>query len=53
VKKYIRILWGGQVLTSSNPSLAQVDMLHLDVFLAYIDGMVGKRASKIVALCKS
>jgi hypothetical protein len=56
-KNYIRILWGGQVLRSSNPSLGvkngAVDMLDLDVFLAYIDGLVGPRASKVVGLCAS
>jgi acid phosphatase len=52
-KKYIRILWGGQVLRSSNPSLGKVDMLDIDVFLAYVDGLVGKKAEKVVALCKS
>lgn len=52
-KKYIRILWGGQVLMSSNPTLGKVDMLDLDVFLAYIDGLVGQRAAKVVAYCKS
>ncbi|KAF2110199.1 histidine acid phosphatase-like protein [Lophiotrema nucula] len=51
-KKYIRILWGGQVLTSSNPSLGKVDMLDVDVFLAYIDGLVGKGASKVPSLCQ-
>ena len=50
-KAYLRILWGGQVLRSSNPSLGLVDMLDLVVFLAYIDGLVGTRASKIVELC--
>lgn len=52
-KKYVRILWGGQVLTSSNPTLGKVDMLDLDVFLGYIDGLVGTRGSKIVDLCRS
>ncbi|KAF2643498.1 histidine acid phosphatase-like protein [Massarina eburnea CBS 473.64] len=52
-KKYIRILWGGQVLRSSNPSLGLVDMLDLDIFLAYVDGLIGTRASKVVGLCKS
>jgi hypothetical protein len=56
-KNYIRIMWGGQVLRSSSPSLGvkngAVDMLDLDVFLAYIDGLVGPRASKIVGLCSS
>jgi hypothetical protein len=52
-KRYLRILWGGQVLRSSNPSLGKVDMLDVDVFLAYIDGLVGKRAEKVVSFCKS
>jgi hypothetical protein len=52
-KKYIRILWSGQVLRSSNPSLGKVEMLDLDVFLAYVDGLVGARAAKVVAYCKS
>lgn len=52
-KRYIRILWGGQVLQSSNPSLGKVDMLDLDVFLGYIDGLVGEKASKVVDYCQS
>jgi hypothetical protein len=52
-KRYLRILWGGQVLRSSNPSLGKVDMLDVDVFLAYVDGLVGKRADKVVSFCKS
>ncbi|KAF2738431.1 histidine acid phosphatase-like protein [Polyplosphaeria fusca] len=52
-KRYIRILWGGQILTSSNPSLGKVDMLDVDVFLAYLDGLTGTKASKVVAFCQS
>ncbi|KAH7078813.1 cytochrome P450 [Paraphoma chrysanthemicola] len=52
-KEYIRILWGGQVLKSSNPSLREVDMLDLDVFLGYVDGLVGQRAGKVVQFCAS
>ena len=52
-KRYLRILWGGQVLRSSNPSLGRVDMFDVDVFLAYVDGLVGKRAEKVVRFCKS
>ncbi|CAI6335667.1 unnamed protein product [Periconia digitata] len=52
-KKYLRILWGGQILRSSNPSLGYVDMLDLDVFLAYVDGLVGSGASKVAGYCKS
>ncbi|KAF1945072.1 cytochrome P450 [Clathrospora elynae] len=56
-KNFIRILWGGQVLRSSNPSLGtvngKVDLLDVDIFLAYIDGLVGFRAGKVVDFCKS
>ncbi|KAF2467187.1 histidine acid phosphatase-like protein [Lindgomyces ingoldianus] len=52
-KKYVRILWGGKVLRSSNPSLGEVDMLDVDVLLAYFDGLVGKKASRVVGLCQS
>lgn len=51
-KRYVRILWGGQVLRSSNPSLGRVDMLDLDIFLAYVDGLVGERAGKVVEFCR-
>ncbi|KAF1366010.1 histidine acid phosphatase-like protein [Lizonia empirigonia] len=52
-KKYLRVLWGGQVLISSNPTLGTIDMLDLDVFLAYVDGLVGERAQKVVQFCSS
>ena len=49
---WLRILWGGQVLRSSTPTLQAPDgMIELDVFLAYIDGLVGVGASKIPELC--
>ncbi|KAF2022222.1 phosphoglycerate mutase-like protein [Aaosphaeria arxii CBS 175.79] len=51
-KRYLRILWGGQVLRSSNPSLGKVDMIDVEVFLAYIDGLVGQKAGKVVSYCK-
>ncbi|TAQ88233.1 hypothetical protein B7494_g3466 [Chlorociboria aeruginascens] len=41
---YIRVLWKGQVLRSSNPDLGVMDMLPLDTLLAYFDGLVGMRA---------
>ena len=54
-KAYLRILWGGQVMRSSNPSLgnknAEVDMIDLEVFLGYVDGLVGRRASMVVGNC--
>ena len=51
-KYYIRILWSGRVLTSSNPSLGRVELLDLDTFLAYVDGLVGVNASKVVEFCE-
>ena len=52
---YLRILWGGQVLRSSNPSLQAGDgmegLLGLNIFLRYVDGLVGKGAEKVPALC--
>jgi hypothetical protein len=50
-KDFVRILWGGQVLKSSNPSLGKVDMLDVDVFLGYVEGLVGRRAEKVKGLC--
>ncbi|KAF2000748.1 phosphoglycerate mutase-like protein [Amniculicola lignicola CBS 123094] len=52
-KRYLRILWGGMIMTSSNPSLGRIDMIDVDVFLAYVDGLVGKGASKVVTYCQS
>jgi len=50
-KRFVRILWGGQALRSSNPTLGKVDMLDVDVLLAYFDGLVGVGASKVAAYC--
>ncbi|KAL8995881.1 MAG: hypothetical protein Q9169_004489, partial [Polycauliona sp. 2 TL-2023] len=48
---YIRVLWGGQVLESSNPTLGIMDMLPAGTLLAYFEGLVGSRASKIAGMC--
>lgn len=48
---YVRVLWGGRVMTSSNPSLGVMSMLPIETVLAYFDGLVGKGASKIPAMC--
>lgn len=48
---YIRILWGGRVLRSSNPGLGTVEMLRLETFLQYVDGMVGVGAMDVVGFC--
>ncbi|KAM7222354.1 Histidine phosphatase superfamily [Rhypophila decipiens] len=51
-KYYVRVLWGGQVLRSSNPSLGVLDMVEVEVLLAYFDGLVGHGAKKVPGLCK-
>jgi acid phosphatase len=42
-------------MRSSNPSLGNkdgnADLIDLDVFLGYVDGLVGKRADKVVGNC--
>lgn len=48
---YLRVLWGGQVLRSNNPSLGYMNMVPLQTFLDYIDGLVGQGASMVPALC--
>lgn len=48
---YVRVLFGGQVLRSSNPCLGRMDMVDVNVLLAYFDGLVGARASKIPSIC--
>jgi 2-phosphoxylose phosphatase len=49
---YIRVLWKGQVMRSSNPSLGLLDMVSVETLLAYIDGLVGVNASKVPGLCE-
>ncbi|KAK6514146.1 hypothetical protein TWF506_008563 [Arthrobotrys conoides] len=48
---FVRVLWGGRVLKSSHPSLGEIDMLELEVFLGYIEGLVGRRAERILTYC--
>lgn len=50
-KYFVRVLWGGRVLRSSNPSLGVMDMVDLDLVLGYFDGLVGKKAEKVKGLC--
>lgn len=49
----LRVLWGGQVLESSSPQLGRMDMLPLDRWLGYVDGLVGQEGGKVVGLCKA
>ncbi|KAI1123071.1 histidine acid phosphatase [Nemania abortiva] len=48
---YVRVLFGGQVLRSSNPSLGTIDMLPVETLLAYFDGLVGRDASLVMGRC--
>lgn len=48
---YVRVLFGGKVLTSSNPSLGTLDMVPVETLLAYFDGLVGVNASLVVDKC--
>jgi hypothetical protein len=48
--RYVRVLWGGKVLRSSNPTLGVVDMLDLDVFLGYLDQL---GVNNVATLCRS
>ena len=48
---FLRVLWGGQILRSSNPSLGFMDLIPVEQLLAYIDGLVGKHATKVPGLC--
>lgn len=48
---YVRVLWKGQVLRSSNPSLGVMDMVPLETVLAYLDGLVGVGAGLVRGKC--
>ncbi|KAI1361392.1 histidine acid phosphatase [Xylaria arbuscula] len=48
---YVRVLFGGQVLRSSNPSLEVMDMVPVEILLAYFDGLVGENANLVVGKC--
>ncbi|KAI1815072.1 histidine acid phosphatase [Poronia punctata] len=48
---YVRVLFGGQVLRSSNPSLGVMDMLPVETLLNYFDGLVGREAGLVMGKC--
>ncbi|KAF7519072.1 hypothetical protein G7054_g13212 [Neopestalotiopsis clavispora] len=52
-RHYIRVLFGGQVMRSSNPSLGLLDMVPVDTLLSYFDGLVGENANLIKGKCES
>lgn len=49
---YVRVLWGGQVLQSSNPELGDIDFVGLQNLLDYFDSLVGQKAESTVDLCR-
>lgn len=48
---FLRVLWKGQVLKSSNPTLGVMDMVPLETVLGYFDGLVGVGASLVKGKC--
>ncbi|KDN66858.1 putative histidine acid phosphatase [Colletotrichum sublineola] len=48
---YVRVLWGGQVLESSSPTLGLIDMIPVETLLAYFDGLVGENANLVKGKC--
>ncbi|KAI0010052.1 phosphoglycerate mutase-like protein [Xylariaceae sp. FL0662B] len=48
---FVRVLFGGKTLRSSNPSLGLMDMVPVETLLAYFDGLVGANASLVVGKC--
>ncbi|KAK3314891.1 histidine acid phosphatase [Apodospora peruviana] len=48
---FVRVLFGGRVLTSSNPSLGVMDMIPVETLLGYFDGLVGRGASLVAGKC--
>jgi len=49
---YVRVLWGGQVLKSSNPSLGLMNLIPVETLLAYFDGLVGVGGSLVYGKCQ-
>jgi hypothetical protein len=48
---YVRVLWGGQPLISSNPSFGVMSMVPVETFLAYLEGLVGVGANLVYGEC--
>ncbi|KAI1451232.1 phosphoglycerate mutase-like protein [Annulohypoxylon moriforme] len=48
---FIRVLFGGKTLKSSNPTLGLLDMIPAETLLSYFDGLVGSGASLVVGKC--
>ncbi|KAI0846491.1 phosphoglycerate mutase-like protein [Daldinia vernicosa] len=50
-KFFVRVLFSGKPLRSSNPSLGLLDMVPAETLLVYFDGLVGTDASLVVGKC--
>lgn len=48
---FVRVLWKGQTLRSSNPSLGLMDMIPVETLLAYFNGLVGFNSSLVKGKC--
>lgn len=49
---YVRVLWGGRVLRSSNPDLGDMDFVNVQKLLDYVDALVGQQAESVRSLCR-
>ncbi|KAH6967783.1 histidine phosphatase superfamily [Ilyonectria sp. MPI-CAGE-AT-0026] len=48
---YVRVLFGGQTLKSSSPTLGLMEMVPVETLLGYFDGLVGENASLVKGKC--
>lgn len=48
---FLRVLWGGQVLTSSNPDFATFDLVPVDRVVHYFDSLAGMKGRSVPGLC--
>ncbi|KAL2007213.1 hypothetical protein VTN00DRAFT_8651 [Thermoascus crustaceus] len=49
---FVRVLWGGRIMRSSNPDLGVLNMIPVDTLLTYFDALVGQKAQLVPGLCK-
>lgn len=48
---YVRVLFGGKTLKSSNPSLGVMELIPVETLLGYFDGLVGRNAALVKEKC--
>jgi 2-phosphoxylose phosphatase len=49
---YVRVLFSGQLLKSSSPTLGKIDMLPVETLLGYFDGLAGQNAGLVKSKCQ-